>query len=83
MQAKTPGSFIGCGVNSLIVSVLSKEDQPGNGGQHALVLVDRAAVPPAFPAEHAPRLDFCDGMLDCGADLAEACVEFTLPVFQL
>lgn len=74
--------WVNPGVNSLLVSVLSEEEQSGNGRQHALVLVDRAAVSPSFLAEHAPCLHFCDGVLDGGADLAEACVEFALPAFQ-
>ena len=40
------------GVNSLIITVFGEEEQPGNGFQHALELVDRAAVAAAFPAEH-------------------------------
>src|SRR5712691_2659658 len=68
------------GANSLIITVFGEEEQPGDGCEHALELVDRAAVAAAFPAEHPPCLHLCHGVLDGGADLAEDRVEFTLPV---
>src|SRR5260370_25970649 len=68
------------GANSLIITVSGEEEQPGDGCEHALELVDRAAVAAAFPAEHPPCLHLCHGVLDGGADLAEDRVEFTLPV---
>ena len=66
------------GANSLIITVFGEEEQPGDGCEHALELVDRAAVAAAFPAEHPPCLHLCHGVLDGGADLAEDRVEFTL-----
>ena len=71
------------GVNSLIITVFGEEEQPGYGFQHALELVDRAAVAAAFPAEHPPCLHFCNSVLDGSADLAEDGVEFTLPVEEI
>src|SRR5437773_7039635 len=68
------------GANSLIITVFGEEEQPGDGCEHALELVDRAAIATAFPAEHPPCLHLCHGVLDGGADLAEDRVEFTLPV---
>jgi glyoxylase-like metal-dependent hydrolase (beta-lactamase superfamily II) len=68
------------GANSLIITVFGEEEQPGDGCEHALELVDRAAVAAAFPAEHPPCLHPSHGVLDGGADLAEDGVEFTLPV---
>src|SRR6266568_2192595 len=68
------------GANSLIITVFGEEEQPGDGCEHALELVDRAAIAAAFPAEHPPCLHLCHGVLDGGADLAEDRVEFTLPV---
>jgi hypothetical protein len=70
------------GAYSLIVAVFSEEKQPGYRRQHALELIDRAAVAASFPAEHAPCLDFRHGVLNGGADLTEARVELLLPVFQ-
>jgi hypothetical protein len=68
--------------NSLIVTVFSEEEQTGDSCQHALELINRAAVTAAFPAEHPPRLHLCHGVLDGGTDLAEVRVEFPLPVFK-
>src|SRR6266536_6498939 len=70
----------GLGANSLIITVFGEEEQSGDGCEHALELVDRAAVAAAFSAEHPPCLHLCHGVLDGGADLAEDRVEFTLPV---
>jgi len=69
------------GANSLIVTVFG-EEKAGDSCQHALELIDRAAVAAAFPAEYPPRLHLCHGVLDGGADLAEVRVEFPLPVFE-
>jgi len=71
------------GANSLIIAVFGEEEQSGDCCEHALELVDRAAVAAAFPAEHPPCLHLCHGVLDGGADLAEDGVEFTLPVEEL
>ncbi len=68
------------GVNSLTITVFGEEKQSGDCREHALELVDRAAVAATFPAEHPPCLHFCHGVLDGSADLAEDRVEFTLPV---
>src|SRR6266702_2187577 len=76
----TAGEYSNPGANSLISTVFGEEEQPGDGCEHALELVDRAAVAAAFPAEHPPCLHLCHGVLDGGADLAEDRVEFTLPV---
>jgi len=43
------------GANSLIITVFGQEEQPSDGCEHALELVDRAAVAAAFPAEHPPQ----------------------------
>src|SRR5713101_6776026 len=51
------------GANSLIITVFGEEEQPGDGCEHALELVDRAAVAAAFPAEHPPCLHLCHGVL--------------------
>src|SRR5947209_2212777 len=73
-------AVVGGGANSLISTVFGEEEQPGDSCEHALELVDRAAVAAAFPAEHPPCLHLGHGVLDGGADLAEDRVEFTLPV---
>src|SRR5216684_5400903 len=80
--AESISSCVCCdlGANSLIITVFGEEEQPGDGCEHALELVDRAAIAAAFPAEHPPCLHLCHGVLDGGADLAEDRVEFTLPV---
>ena len=76
-------SVVNQGANSLIIAVFGEEEQSGDCCEHALELVDRAAVAAAFPAEHPPCLHLCHGVLDGGADLAEDRVEFTLPVQEL
>jgi hypothetical protein len=70
------------GANSLIVTVFGEEEQAGDSCQHALELIDRAAVTAAFAAEYPPRLHLCHGVLDDGTDLAEVRIEFPLPVFK-
>ena len=80
MCLSTSGSL---GDNSLIITVFGEEEQSSDCCQHALELVDRAAVTAAFPAEHPPSLYLRDGVLDGGVDLAEDRVEFTLPVEEL
>src|SRR6266568_2171736 len=54
----TAGEYSNPGANSLISTVFGEEEQPGDGCEHALELVDRAAVAAAFPAEHPPCLHF-------------------------
>src|SRR5260370_36254757 len=70
-RSAVPGSIVSgyAGANSVIMTVFCEEEQPGDGCERALELVDRAAVAAAFPAEHPPCLHLCHGVLDGGADV--------------
>src|SRR5260370_19894473 len=60
------------GANSLIITVFGEEEQSGDCCEHALELVDRAAVAAAFPAEHPPCLHLCHGGCSAGKAAATA-----------
>lgn len=63
------------------MAAFSEEEQADDRGEHVLVLVQRAAVPAAFFAEHTPCLHLRDGMLGCGPDLAQVRVRYVLNSF--
>ena len=47
-----------------------KEEQSGDGFEHALVFFYGCSVPAAFLAEHAPCLEVRDGVFDRSPDFA-------------